>query len=187
MATGDATRWDDRYADREVDVAAAPPDAIADAGLIDRVPTVGRALDTACGLGAQSMWLARRGLDVTAVDVSPAAIGRVVDAAERHGVSNQVIAFAIDLDDGLPAELSGLDVIVCQRFRDPALYSEFVARLAPGGLLVVTVLSQTGADDPGPFHAPPNELAAAFDRTDCTVLHHTEAGGQESIVLERSA
>lgn len=185
MATEDGARWDARYADREVDVMAAPPDAIADAEMIDRVPTSGRALDIACGLGSQSIWLAHRGLDVTALDVSPEAIGRVGDAAGRHGVSNQVTALAVDLDDGLPTDLTGFDVIVCQRFRDPSLYPELTERLAPGGLLVITVLSQTGATDPGPFHAPPGELRAAFDVGGCTVLHHDERDGQESIVLRR--
>ena len=41
-------------------------------------------------------------------------------------------------------------MVVCQRFRDPRLYPQLVERLAPGGLLVVTVLSEVG-DEPGPL------------------------------------
>lgn len=187
MAVEDGERWDARYADREVDVAPAPPDVLIEADLVRRVPTRGRALDVACGLGAQTIWLAQRGLDVTALDVSDEAVDRVDDAALRHKLRGRVTAVTVDLDDGLPADLTELDVIVCQRFRDPRLYSDFLARLRCGGLLVVTVLSETGASEPGSFHAPPGELRSAFDRDDCTILHHAEADGQESIVVQSNA
>ena len=185
MAAEDRERWDARYADGALGIDPAPPDAIVEARLIDHVPINGRALDVACGLGAQTIWLAHRGLDVTALDVSDEAIGRVREDAVRHDVADRVTAAAVDFDDGLPDDLTELDVIVCQRFRDPRLYSEFVSRLRPGGLLVVTVLSETGAESPGPFHAPPGELRAAFDVEGSTMLHHVEADGQESIVVRR--
>src|SRR5882724_1266274 len=38
------------------------------------LPTHGRALDVACGLGAGSIFLARHGLKVVAWDISPVAI-----------------------------------------------------------------------------------------------------------------
>ncbi len=186
MAIEDGERWDARYVDRRLELQPAPPDALATADLVDRVPTSGQALDVACGLGAQSIWMAQRGLDVTALDVSAEAVGRVDAAARRHSVHGRITAVAIDLDDGLPDDLTGLDVIVCQRFRDQRLYPEFLARLAPGGLLIVTVLSQTGASDPGSFHAPPGELRSEFDVEGCTILHHAEADGQESIIAQRS-
>lgn len=188
MAAADEAKWNERYSGRGVDVLAAAPDALAEAGLVDRVPTSGAALDVACGLGAQTIWMADRGLDVTAIDVSGEAVARVVDAARRHGVHDRVNALTLDLGRGrgLPVALTDFDVIVCQRFRDPSLFSEFVTRLRPGGLLVVTVLSRTGTSRPGPFHAPAGELLAAFDRDDCTVLHHAEHDGQESIVIETS-
>jgi hypothetical protein len=85
-----------------------------------------------------------------------------------------------DLDLGLPPSCPGpYDVVVCQRFRDPALYPALVRRLAPGGLLVVTVLSEVDAA-PGPFRAPAGELAAAF--AGLRVLHHREGGGEAHLV-----
>lgn len=187
MSIEDRSRWDKRYTDRTLDVTPAPPDAVVEAGLVDRVPTAGRALDVACGLGAQSVWLAQRGLKVTAIDVSEQAVMRVAEAAQRFGVGGHIDALSIDLDRGLPADLSNFDVIVCQRFRDPLLYPVFVDRLAEGGLLVVTVLSTTGAASPGSFHAPPGELAGAFDIDGLVLLFHAERDGQESIIAERHA
>lgn len=191
MAAEDATRWDARYAGRDTGVTPAPPDALVEADMVDRVPTSGRALDVACGLGAQTIWMAQRGLDVTALDVSHEAVAHVSESARRSGMDQRVTATCLDLDAGLPVELTGFDVIVCQRFRDPELYTEFVDRLAPGGLLVVTILSETGlsrtgTESIGPFHAPSEELRTSFDRDDCTMLFHAEHDGEESIAVSIS-
>ncbi|GAA4858947.1 class I SAM-dependent methyltransferase [Actinomycetospora straminea] len=168
MSTADRKRWDARFADLEA-VEPGPPTALA--GREDLVPTTGRALDVACGRGAVAVWLARRGLDVEAVDVSPVALaaGRAL-AGEVHWVE-------ADLDDGLPVD-GPYDVVVCQRFRDPALYPALVDALAPGGLLVVTVLTGEGA-----FRAPPGELLAAFGHLD--VLHHDAGDREEGLVARR--
>ena len=71
MSDTDRRRWDARHAAAE-DVVPLPPDVLR--GREDLVPTGGRALDVACGRGAVALWLARRGLVVDAVDVSPVAL-----------------------------------------------------------------------------------------------------------------
>ena len=176
MADADRERWDARHA---VAVAAdagapGPPDALR--GRIELLPPGGRALDVACGRGAVAVWLAARGFAVDAVDVSPVALDAGRELAAREGVT--VRWWLHDLDAGLPGA-GTYDVVVCQRFRDPARYPELVARLAPGGLLVVTVLSEVG-EGPGPFRAPAGELRAAFGALE--VLHHVERDGEASIV-----
>ena len=69
--------------------------------------------------------------------------------------------------------------------RDPARYSDLAAAVAPGGLLVVTVLSTVGHDgNPGPFRAAPGELTAAFtDRLQ--VLWSSESSGEAHLVARR--
>ena len=195
MTTADADRWDARYADAVGAVRPSAPDALIEAGMVEATVdgTVGngaparRALDVACGRGAQSVWMAQRGYDVTALDASPRAIEMAVALAESEGVADRVDARIVDLDAGLPVGLQGFDLIVCQRFRAVDLYGSFVDRLRVGGTAVVTVLSVTGAADPGPFHAPSHELAEAFDRDDVDILDHHESDGQESIVVRRTA
>lgn len=171
----DRERWDARH-------AAGPPTTPAPpAALLGRehlLPVAGRALDVACGRGAVAVWLARRGLTVDAVDVSAVGVEAGAALAERSGCADRVRWWRHDLDAGLPVP-DRYDVVVCQRFRDPMLYPELARRLVPGGLLVVTVLSEAGAG-PGPWRAPAGELAAAFAALD--VLVHREADGEASIV-----
>lgn len=168
--------WDERFA---VSAPGEPGPPTALTGREDLVPHAGRALDMACGRGTVAVWLARRGLTVDAVDDAPAglALGRTLAGAT--GV--EVTWIEADLDDGLPAP-GPYDVIVCQRFRDPALYPAMIDALAAGGLLVVTVLSEVG-DAGGRFRAAAGELLDAFG--DLDVRHHEEAFGEASLVARR--
>jgi SAM-dependent methyltransferase len=178
MSTDDRERWDGRFAAVGAAEVPAPPTGLL--GSVELLPAGGRALDVACGRGATAVWLAERGFVVEAVDVSPVALGFAAGLAAAHGVADRVRWHAHDLDAGLPAGLgSGFAVVVCQRFRDPRLYPALAGALAPGGLLVLTVLSRVG-DEGGPFRAEPGELAAAFGGLD--VLAHREGDGEAALV-----
>jgi SAM-dependent methyltransferase len=160
----DRVRWDERYASRgqaSVGAVGAPP---VFAPYEDVFPTAGHALDLACGQGLGAVWLARRGLDVWGLDVSPVAIGQARDLSQRSGVGDRCRFDVVDLDHGLPAG-PPVDVIVCHKFRDPRLDRAIVGRLAPGGLLAIIALSEVGAT-PGPFRIAPDELRAAFAELD---------------------
>lgn len=186
MAAEDAERWDARYRGRDdAPTTAQMPVALShvDASVLSDFPTGGTALDVASGLGAQTLWLAERGLRVHASDISTAAMASLNDAVGTAGLTDRVVGTACDFDHGIPSGLGPFDVIVCQRFRAPHLYESFIEHLRPGGWLVMTVLSETGADDPGEFHAPPGELTLFFDRPGCRLVAHHEADGEESIVV----
>jgi SAM-dependent methyltransferase len=130
----------------------------------DVFPTAGHALELACGQGLGTVWLARRGLDACGLDVSPVAIGQARDLARRSGVSDRCRFDVVDLDHGMPAG-PPVDVILCHKFRDRRLDRAIVGRLAPGGLLAITALSEVDTT-PGPFRAAPGELLAAFAALD---------------------
>jgi SAM-dependent methyltransferase len=183
----DADRWDERY--RSVTtVEPVPPEPLAvRPDLLDLFPRTGVALDLACGTGGQTLWLAERGLQVTALDVSPVAVQLVRDAVRVRRLGERVDARVADLEAGLPTTTPVIaQAIVCQRYRQPTLYPQIVDRLAPGGLAFVTVLSQVGAAAPGPFHAPPDELAQAFNQPGLEVLHHLERDGTATVVVRRT-
>jgi SAM-dependent methyltransferase len=63
-------RWDDRYRSGEYGEKEPEPVLVRFA---ESIPP-GRALDIACGLGRHSLWLARKGWSVTAVDYSDVAL-----------------------------------------------------------------------------------------------------------------
>ncbi|MFE4047835.1 class I SAM-dependent methyltransferase [Streptomyces sp. YIM B13518] len=82
-----AAWWDDFYADRSrpVPFFAARPDenlvSCVERGLI----TGSRALDLGCGPGRNALYLAARGFEVDAVDLSPAAVDWARERARETG------------------------------------------------------------------------------------------------------
>lgn len=52
-------------------------------------------LDVGCGAGSHSLYLQEKGLDVTAIDISPS----VIKACELRGVKNAKVQNILDLDN----------------------------------------------------------------------------------------
>ena len=144
----------------------------------------GLCLDVACGLGEQTLWAAQHGFDVVALDASEVAITALNSAAMQLGVRDRIDTRVVDLDNGLPTETAGrCALVICQRFRAPKLYEQFVYMLEPGGVLVVTVLSTVGLAGAGTeFHAPPGELVVSFRELDVTIERHVELDGEATLV-----
>ncbi len=121
MSDADRARWDARW--REKGAPGEPSPFVLSLDAI--LPRRGRALDVAGGAGRHAMWLARRGLEVTLVDISPVAL------AMAEGVTT----VAADLEhEPLPA--GPWDVILCFHYLDRRLFEAWPRLLAPGGLLV---------------------------------------------------
>lgn len=136
MSETDRLRWDARY--REEGAAARTPSPFVTSSLepflSGRSPGPGRALDVAGGSGRHALWLARRGLDVTLVDVSPVGLDLAREAARAAGLA--LDARALDLErEPLPA--GPWDVIVDYHYLQRSLLPVYARELAPGGLLVL--------------------------------------------------
>jgi SAM-dependent methyltransferase len=128
--------WDARYA--EVDrVWSGNPNATLVTEVAGLPP--GRALDVGCGEGADAVWLARHGWNVTAVDVSHVALERAALHAEQAGVRVHWVHAGL-----LDASLSpGVFDLVSAQYpalrRSPTNEAEraLLAAVAPGGVLLV--------------------------------------------------
>lgn len=179
MSTADRQRWNERY--QEADTLPTPAAPVGVADVVDLLPTTGRALDVACGVGAGSVWLAMQGLAVVGIDGSDVAIDHATRLAATHGVEDRCRFEVRDLDAGLPPGPS-VDLVMCHLFSARALDEAMVGRLHAGGVLAITVLSEVGSG-PGPFRAGPGELMdrfGLFDRLE--IVHHRELGGSATLV-----
>lgn len=66
----------------------------------DHIPTTGRVLELGCGAGDLSLWLARRGYDVSGVDISPAAVEWAKEKASARGLQAAFsVGNVVDLRD----------------------------------------------------------------------------------------
>ena len=73
--------WNERYSGEQV--WSGNPNVALVAEVSDLEP--GRVLDVGCGEGADAVWLAGRGWQVTALDVSDRAVDRTLEAAKAAG------------------------------------------------------------------------------------------------------
>jgi SAM-dependent methyltransferase len=94
--------WEGRYRGDEHVWSGEPNRALVDV-VAEFDP--GRALDLGCGEGGDSIWLARHGWRVTAVDIATTAIARAQDLATRRRISDGQIAWVVaDLAAWRPTE-----------------------------------------------------------------------------------
>ena len=77
--------WDERYARHGEGMWSGRANGALVTELAESPP--GRALDVGCGEGADAIWLARAGWEVTGLDVSEVALERAAAAAREAGVT----------------------------------------------------------------------------------------------------
>lgn len=103
----------------------------------DLVP--GTALDAGCGTGAEAIWLALHGWQVTAADISAEALSRAGERARESGVAEGVRWVEADLGGWDPGRQ--FDLVTCHYVHTTMppseLYERIAAWVAPHGTLLV--------------------------------------------------
>ena len=192
--------WEDRHratleSQQESNPLTAMPLLVSQ---MQRVPP-GRALDLACGVGRNTIWLAERGWHVTAVDRSETAIASVRSAAEGRALP--VDAFVADLETGEFQITPGAwDLIVICNYLQRDLFEPAKRGLALEGRLIASALLATADTDAGTlqsgvaavgdlggqrFRVQPGELRAYFH--DCEILEYEEDPPRPATPSHRSA
>jgi SAM-dependent methyltransferase len=128
--------WDSRYAEREQLWSGRPNGALV-AEVADLTP--GRVLDVGCGEGADAIWLAGQGWDVTALEVSGLALQRAAGHARDAGTTIRWVHAGL-VEAGLPP--GSFDLVSAQYpalLRTPGGAAEraLLAAVAPGGVLLL--------------------------------------------------
>jgi len=147
------------------------------------LPKEGVALDLAGGLGRHALWLASRGWQVTVVDVSDVAIGKLRQAALELNLN--VDLFAGDAAE-YKLEPAHFDLIVLFYHLDRSLFPRIVSALKPGGLLICKMSLRWDSGESlttastNPLHR--NELPSLVPELD--VLHHEERPVRDRGVVE---
>jgi len=151
-------KWDRIYQDSGVSDCA---DVLVNNSFL--LPNKGCALDLACGLGANSLFLAEQGLDVHAWDISSVALRQLKQQAllKRLKISTKQL-----LIDRNSLQKNTFDVIVLTRFLDRSLSNAIMESLKTGGLLFYQTYVRDKVDAGGPnnprFLLARNELLELF-------------------------
>lgn len=108
-----------------------PPNAQLMAEVASLPP--GRALDAGCGHGADTLWLAAHGWNVTAIDFSRAALAQGRSMADAAGaeIAGRIDWVEADLTTWV-TEPERYDLVVCLYVHVKTSVEEFVRRMASG-------------------------------------------------------
>lgn len=166
--------WDDRYGSADK-IWSGRPNAQLVAQVADLPP--GDALDVGSGEGADAIWLASRGWQVTAVDVSAVALERAsaAVAAEGEQMAARITWEQRDMLAWDPGP-ERFDLVSAQFMHLPrpaqdAMHTRLAAAVRPGGtLLIVGHLHDELHAHIAPRFRPAEDIAATLDPADWQVL-----------------
>jgi len=199
--TDSATFWEKHYSRMNASWGTRPNVVLKDlVTTFAPTPTRGTALDLGCGHGGDAFWLAGRGWDVTAVDVSQTALARVAEGAWAVSLADRVHPVRHDLAESFPP--GDFDLVCATYFHTPLEFprTEVLRRaaraVAPNGLLIVVEHAsvapwswQAGQDVRFPT---PEEVLASLElddgwrveRCDAPQRTATNPQGQKATVTE---
>ena len=177
-------KWDNRYQQKQVKPAVA--EVLQHNHYL--LPEKGVALDLACGVGGNALFLAAKGLTVQAMDISPNAIATLQQYARE-----QSLTIATEVRDVIakpPAPMS-VDVLIVSHFLSRELCLDLARAVRPGGLLLYQTycankVRATGPNNPD-YLLEDNELLRLFPRMRLRVYREESTLGQHHLGMRNQA
>lgn len=172
MSEQDKAKWNQKYA--AMIEQGQPPSVNSRLIEWSSFFTGGTCLDLACGLGANSLYLAQIGFQVTPMDISEVAIHYLNHEANRHSLDIQ--GKVADLDEiTLPPDC--YDLIIITFFLDRRLFTEVKKAVKQGGLVFIETFYQSPLKNTKPsiskdYKLVSGELSTQF--ADWSLIHFAE-------------
>jgi len=158
-----AAKWNQRYQNTITDLPSAADVLVQNQHLL---PRAGHALDVACGLGGNSLFLAQQGLHVVAWDNAEQALAQLNRFAEQAGLTDKITPEHRDVLKQPPGPAQ-FDVIVVSHFLERSLMQTLADALTPGGLIFYQTFCADKPPGIGPqnpdYLLTENELLQCFD------------------------
>lgn len=181
MSKSDRERWDRRYADPIVKLKRRRHNPLL-ARFALPVRPGSRALELACGLGRNALWLAEQGYRVDAIDISLEALRQARAEMLRWNISG--VNFILGDLDHFPLPDIPYDLVVVFRFLDRGLFPAIRDRVRPGGLVIYQTFNVRRLEQHPTFSEEhllqPGELAGFFPGW--TALEASDVGDVSTFV-----
>ena len=179
--------WNNKYQSRELSQVAQPATLLRTNKKLLLEQSGRRALDIACGLGVNSIFLSELGYHVDAVDISDIAIDHISDVAKARKLS--VNPLRRDLRQVKLLE-NEYNIIINFNYIQRKLYGDMIKALKPGGLLFFETMNTDHTDILGhgirrEFTLEKEELRKAFASLQIIFheekIHQTDDGKKRSL------
>jgi len=153
-------KWNNIYADAVIGTQGVSRVLLENEHLL---PTEGRALEIACGTASDSIFLANRGLQTDAWDISDSVVAKINEYAQDKSVSVTAESRDINID---PPQDDSYDVITIAHFLERKIVPALISALKPGGL----IFYQTFVKDVTPTYSGPSNPAFRLDDNELLLL-----------------
>ncbi len=175
-------KWNSAYQDADISSATAARVLTDNAYLLPQATPAVTALDLACGRAGNAIFLAKTGITVDAVDLSPIVLQQLEDFVQKEALPINCIQRDIE-QNGLDPQKK-YDVIVVSYFLNRELFPQIVNALKPGGLLFYQTWSQLSSDNAKGPSNPAFRLAQGELLSLCAtlrIIHYREDGLQGNL------
>ncbi len=161
MSFTDEEKWDRIYQTRDHGNKQAAEILIENQHLLSES---GKALDLACGLGANAIFLAEHNLETHAWDISKEAIAKLNQKAKEFNI--KITTEVRDVINNPPAQ-DTFDIIVVNHFLERRIIKHLITALRKNGLIFYQTFIKDKVSDTGPknpdYLLDKNELLTLFD------------------------
>jgi 2-polyprenyl-3-methyl-5-hydroxy-6-metoxy-1,4-benzoquinol methylase len=172
MSAQDRAKWDAKYHEKIGEYPA--PDPL----LLMYTPPLTthkkRALDVACGVGQNGLWLAQQGYVVDMMDISRVALRRAQDEINKQQLRNTNL-LQVDLDD-TDFDDQLYDVVCVFRYLNRDLFRKLRASVVNGGRVIYETFNTRHSTNNATFNPAYlleiDELPLYFKGWD--ILHHSD-------------
>ncbi|WP_201526593.1 class I SAM-dependent methyltransferase [Psychrobacter frigidicola] len=134
--------WDERYSEPDYVFGTEPNDFLKEE--FERIPAVGRVLCLAEGEGRNAVFLAQRGYQVTAMDLSEVGLSKALKLASDRGVN--ISTQVADLADYSLGEQQWDGIISIWAHMPDAVqqsvHAQIVPALKPGGVFILEAYTE---------------------------------------------
>jgi len=183
MTAEERLRWDNKWGEMASDVFSPHPLLTSHKAIFSG----GIAIDLACGLGQNAIWLAENGFSVLAIDTSGVALEKAMSEARAHSVADHLLFVQMDLRSWSLAE-NVFDLVCVFRYLERDLFPGIQRGIKPGGVLIYTTrhlgILQTQPQANRNYLLEPGELFEKFGHWD--VIHYKEGSIDAQIIARKN-
>ncbi|MCE7791240.1 methyltransferase domain-containing protein [Salipaludibacillus sp. CUR1] len=179
-------KWNSKHADRIEQQKQKEPNP----RLIKLAPyfTGGTAVDLACGLGANSVFLAKLNYKVSAVDISDVAVSHVKELADKENLA--IDAFTRDLTNLKQSDMeeNSADLAVITYYLDRLIFPYIKSIIKKNGFIFIETYYVSPAGNSkvsDNYKLQPGELLSEFKNWHILFYEENEHEGRQTILARK--